>query len=70
MAKQKLLKNQKVCGTCLYWSGMRTIELYTLSVFDTNDKGFCTCTKSPFWRIQMNGLQTCQKYELWGPINN
>ena len=63
MSAKKLSKNLKVCGTCALWSGDRNLEFGGYSKFQDNVKA--KCVGGVYNKIDMLGMSSCAKWELW-----
>jgi hypothetical protein len=63
MAQDQLQQSSKVCATCLFWGGNRSVEFRGYSKFETNQKD--KCMGGAFRGLETSPMQTCHKWEVW-----
>lgn len=59
-------KDQQVCATCRYWSGIRTID-FSASFFETdyNASGECNGPMGSFRGVEMGNGSSCMEWEAF-----
>jgi hypothetical protein len=62
-----LSNKSKLCSTCAFWAGSRKVKPSGKIEIHPYSKG--ECEGGGFSYVAMSAMATCDKWELWSPMN-